>query len=210
MTTIEFSTINEQNAIDYLKDKSFSHLTKSQIDFILTNLGKIRVLDPKMHGGGKLSFKNNDIMIDFVKMGTHNPESFMFNHQYISPNLELIKWGLSQGFPSYKFALGKAISIGSFDIVDFYLNEKISTIEDLVLGLETNLHSGSYDFLLKLITKYPKKIKLRSCLIADNFTATELLELINLKVTSHKSLQYSNKKKYNEIVKLKKQSKARL
>lgn len=56
---IEFSTIDSHNAEKYFKDKRFAWLNEAQKNYVLKNLGDIRVQDPMMYPEPRLAIHND-------------------------------------------------------------------------------------------------------------------------------------------------------
>lgn len=198
---IQFSTTSDTYAKQYLAHESFKHLDENQKTYILNNLGKVRVLDPMMHGGGKLSFSDNQEMTDFCKIGTHNPVSFMFNCSYVSLNLELIKFGLAKGYPYDKLSLGKVIDCNNQEILDYYLQEKLVTPAQVISELESG--KCSFEFFKTNYPRHAQKIEYYSSIV-QRFTASEVLELCDLKLLAANGIVYADREKHNQVIQLKK------
>lgn len=196
MTYIQFSTVDKSNAQRFLNHESFNYLEEVQKNFILTNLGKIRVLDPEMHGGGKISFEDSSLMIEYVKLVVQDPKSFMFNHCYLSPNFELIKWGLEQGFEFYEYSYDRLIKQNRTDILDYLLEKNITTKESLMNNL---CYYGNF----QTITYYVEKFKLKKLpflySLCERFSENELLSLWDKKLVSGKDLSNHCHDKYLKI-----------
>lgn len=56
---IEFSTTQSNYVEQYLKHKDFDWLNKEQKDYVLANIGDIRVQDPMMYSPARLAIHNN-------------------------------------------------------------------------------------------------------------------------------------------------------
>lgn len=207
VTGFQFSTIDHENAKRFLAHESFNHLDQDQRSFILNNLGKVRVLDPNMHGGGKLSFENSEVALEYCKIGTHNSESFMFNCSYMSPNLELIKFGLAKGYPYYQHSLGRVITLNKQDILDFYVEQGLVSSKDVLFALEHE--KCSLSFFKTNFIRHAKKLDPGYGVI-ERFSADELFELVEAKILPLSKIKYPNREKYNKIIKLKKIKKAYL
>ena len=56
---IEFSTTQSNYVEQYLKHKDFDWLNKKQKEYILVNIGDIRIQDPMMYSPARLAIHNN-------------------------------------------------------------------------------------------------------------------------------------------------------
>ena len=208
MTTFQFATKCSTRAKEMLNHESFNHISQEQKEFILANLGKVRVMDPLMHGGGKLSFEDSQTMMDFLKIYVPNPDSFMFNHQYISLSKELVSWGLDQGFTSYKYALSAAVNKNHSDLIDLYIQRGIHSKEEAAREISFSSSIRAETILKFVETHGPTKFNNLWCL--KDMSAQDAFSLIEKKIISHKGLMYSNRELYNKIVLIKKNNKKKV
>jgi hypothetical protein len=122
----------------------------------------------------------------------------MFNHCYLSPNFELIKWGLDQGFAFYEHSYDRLIKQNRTDILDYLLEKNITSQESLMKNL---CYYGNF----QTITYYIEKFKLKKLpflySLCERFSETELLSLWDKKLVSGKDLSYHCHDKYLKIKK---------
>lgn len=196
MVSIQFSTVDKSNAERFLSHESFNYLQPKQKELILNNLGKIRVLDPNMHGGGKVSFEDSSLMIEYVKLGVTDPKSFMFNHCYLSPNFELIKWGLEQGYEFYEYSYDRLITQNRTDILDFLLEKNITNQTSLINNL---CHYGSFKTIMYYVEKFSLKKFPFLYTLCEKLSEDELLVLWDKKLVTGKDLSYHCHDKYLKI-----------
>lgn len=196
MSGFQFATKDQSNAQRFLSHESFNYLQPAQKDLILNNLGKIRVLDPEFHKGGLVSFEDTSLMIEYVKLGVHDPKSFMFNHCYLSPNFELIKWGLAQGWEFYEYSYDRLIAQNRTDILDYLLENKITSQESLINNL---CHYGTFKTILYYVEKLGLKKLPFLYTLCEKFTEEELLSLWDKKLVTGKDLSYHCHAKYLKI-----------
>lgn len=203
---IEFSTTNISNAQRFLSHSSFKYLNEDQKSLILNNLGSFRVLDPEFHPDGVISCENEHLSVTLIQLGEVEEESFMFKYSCLYLNLALVKWGIEEKrFKPYKHSLDKIIRNERRDFIDYYLERNIITPEELADG--ANWSNCSFDFYLDLYENVIKKKIKYTGNIATLYSAKELLILAQKKLLSVNSLKYSNRDKYNEIIRLKKLNK---
>lgn len=199
MTYIQFSTISQQNAQSFLNHNSFDYLSTQEKDFILNNLGKIRVLDPNMHGGGKLSFEDQSLLIDFVKLkDISKDENYMFRYGYLYHSWPLVKYGLEQGLEYYSSTTEKLIANSNLEALKELVETKIISLDSVLYSLD----KCSFEFILKLVDSF--SIKKLNPYYLKQLKSSELLVLINKKLFSMKDLSYANKESYLEIMRFKK------
>lgn len=199
MNLIQFSTISQQNAINFLNHNSFSYLSPKEKEFIVNNLGKIRVLDPTMHGGGKLSFEDQTLLVDFIKLkDISKDENYMFRHGYLYHSWPLVKYGLEQGLAYYSSTTEKLVLNSNIEALKELVEAKIVSLETICFYLE----KSSFTFILSLVEAF--NIKKLDSYYLKHISSSELLVLINKKLFSMQELKYSNKKAYLEIMRFKK------
>ena len=199
MTYIQFSTVSQQNAQSFLNHNSFDYLSTQEKDFIINNLGKIRVLDPNMHGGGKLSFEDQSLLVDFVKLkDISKDENYMFRYGYLYHSWPLVKYGLEQGLEYYSSTTEKLIAHSNIEALKELVDNKTISLDSVLYYLEKT----SFNFILKMIENF--NIKKLNPYYLKQLKASEILFLINKKLFSMKDLSYSNKEAYLEIMRFKK------
>lgn len=199
MNFIQFSTTSQQNALNFLNHNSFSYLSTKEKEFIVNNLGKIRVLDPSMHGGGQLSFEDQTLLIDFIKLkDISKDENYMFRYGYLYHSWPLVKYGLEQGLEYYSSTTEKLVLNSNLEALKELVEAKIVSLDSICFYLE----KSSFKFILSLVETF--NIKKLNPYYLKHINSSELLALINKKLFSMKDLSYSNKEAYLEIMRFKK------
>lgn len=76
---ISFSTTDKQNAIRFFEHKGFNVLNEMQKEFILNNLGKLRVQDPNMYSNPSIECdpKDSQIFVDLILLGNNHNAIFL-------------------------------------------------------------------------------------------------------------------------------------
>lgn len=199
---IQFSTINHSRAKEMLDSDAYKHLSQEQKEFILKNLGEMRVMDPAMHGAG-ISCTSEKLAVEFAKLGKID-DYFCWTHSCRSINPTLIALALDSGVPLPTTAVVIAIERCSDVAIALYMERKLIDKKALQEALGT--FGKNAGFVRKMCNLYGIK-KVSPFSLAASCTSVDLLGLIDVGIISHQSLRFYNRDKYNEIVILKKKRK---